>query len=104
MTEIILALSKFTYLLSATLTIGQLLSLTFFIKNSNGLIKQEENLSLLKNGSNYIKSFRNKHANTDEEKSIINLQQMYAKIFSSTEVISELAKNLNNKLNKNVSE
>ena len=41
MTEALLVLSKFIYLLSATLTIGQLLSLAFFIKNSNGLIKQE---------------------------------------------------------------
>ena len=41
MTEIILALSKFTYLLSATLTIGQLLNLAFFTKNSKGLIKSE---------------------------------------------------------------
>ena len=41
MTEALLILSKFIYLLSATLTIGQLLSLAFFIKNSNGLIKQE---------------------------------------------------------------
>ena len=41
MTEALLVLSKFTYLLSATLTIGQLLSLAFFIKNSNGLINQE---------------------------------------------------------------
>ena len=41
LTEALLVLSKFIYLLSATLTIGQLLTLAFFIKNSKGLIKQE---------------------------------------------------------------
>lgn len=50
MTEALLTLSKFIYLLSATLTIGQLLSLAFFTKNTNGLIKPE-NKELIRRAS-----------------------------------------------------
>lgn len=38
MVEILLTLSKFGYLLSATLTIGYLLSIIFFVENQKGLI------------------------------------------------------------------
>ncbi len=50
LTEALLTLSKFIYLLSATLTIGQLLSLAFFTKNTNGLIKPE-NKELIRRAS-----------------------------------------------------
>ena len=38
MVELLLAVSKFVYLLSATLTIGFLLAITFFAKNQKGII------------------------------------------------------------------
>lgn len=41
MIQTLLTLSKFVYLLSATLTIGQLLTAAFFTKNSQGLIRVE---------------------------------------------------------------
>jgi hypothetical protein len=39
--ELTLTLSKFTYLLSATLTIGFLLAIIFFAKNLHGYIREE---------------------------------------------------------------
>jgi putative copper resistance protein D len=39
--ELTLTLSKFTYLLSATLTIGYLLAIVFFAKNLHGYIREE---------------------------------------------------------------
>ena len=47
MVELFLIISKFLYLLSATLTIGFLLAISFFTKNQNGLIRIE-NLNLRK--------------------------------------------------------
>ena len=41
MVELTLTLSKFTYLLSATLTIGFLLAIIFFAKNLHGYIREE---------------------------------------------------------------
>ena len=47
MVELLLIISKFFYLLSATLTIGFLLAISFFTKNQNGLLRNE-NLNLRK--------------------------------------------------------
>ena len=47
MVEILLIISKFLYLLSATLTIGFLLAISFFTKNQNGLLRNQ-NLNLRK--------------------------------------------------------
>ena len=47
MVELLLIISKFFYLLSATLTIGFLLAISFFTKNQNGLLRNE-NLDLRK--------------------------------------------------------
>ena len=46
--QTLLTLSKFIYLLSATLTIGQLLTAAFFTKNSQGLIRVENKNLLYK--------------------------------------------------------
>lgn len=50
MVDLVLAISKFTYLLSATLCIGYLLLLIFFASNYKGEIRTE-NLTLRKNAS-----------------------------------------------------
>jgi len=48
--EIILTLSKFIYLLSATLTIGFLLAIVFFAKNLHGKIREEHKTLIAKAG------------------------------------------------------
>ena len=50
MVDLVLTVSKFTYLVSATLCIGYLLVLIFFVHNHQGEIKKE-NLVLRKNAS-----------------------------------------------------
>lgn len=50
MVDFLLTISKFTYLLSATLTIGFLLTLVFFVTNNQGAIKSEH-LNLRKKAS-----------------------------------------------------
>ena len=50
MVEIILTLSKFIYLLSATLTIGFLLAIVFFAKNLHGKIREEHKTLIAKAG------------------------------------------------------
>ena len=50
--ELILTLSKFLYLLSATLVIGQVLAAIFFAKNQQGTIENSD-LPILKKASNY---------------------------------------------------
>ena len=41
MVDLLLVLSKFAYLLSATLSVGFLIAIVFFAPNQNGLIRDE---------------------------------------------------------------